>query len=74
MIIPYLQLREGDEAFVRSVVLEASSDCFKVEMQDYPKYIFTTYTPVSEVAKAEHIHLLSPMRRMRQAVNPRFYE
>lgn len=60
--IPYLHLKEGDEAFVRSIVIEAASDFFTVRIENFPRYVFTAFAPVSEIAKASDIHLLNPMR------------
>jgi hypothetical protein len=53
----------GDEVFVRATVLEACSDAFQIRIQDFPTMTITAWAPRSEVAKAEDIVLLKPMRR-----------
>ena len=61
--MPYRGYQKGDQVFIRATVLEACSDCFQVRIEDFPTVTITTWAPVSEIAKAEHIILLKPMRR-----------
>lgn len=61
--MPHRRCREGDEVFVRAVVLEAASDAFRVRIEDHPVMTVTTWVPVSEVAKPEDIGALDRPRR-----------
>jgi len=71
--IPHLHLREGDKAYVRVTVLKTCSDAFQVRIEDFPKFIITTWVPASEVAKAEDIARLNiPRRRDLKYLDPHY--
>jgi hypothetical protein len=61
--MPYRDCQKGDEVFIRATVLEACSDAFQVRIEDFTSLTITTWAPVSEIAKAEDIARLKPVRR-----------
>lgn len=60
--MPSRLYQAGDIVFVRAVVLDPCSDVFQVRIEDYPKIAITTWVPASEIAKAEDIDRLRPLR------------
>jgi hypothetical protein len=69
-MIPHLNCTEGDVVFVRAVVVSAESDFFTLRIENYPKYVFTAFAPVSEIAKREDIDAMPPIRLPRVKVSP----
>lgn len=61
-MIPHLNCTEGDVVFVRATVIEAASDFFTLRIENFPRYIFTTFAPVSEIAKREDIDAMPAIR------------
>jgi hypothetical protein len=59
----YRNCREGDVVFVRATVVHACPELFQVRIEDHPSLTVTTWLPASEIAKAEDIAALRPMRR-----------
>jgi hypothetical protein len=60
---PHLNCREGDVVFIRATVLEACSDQFQVVIDDRLGLSVTAWLPAAEIAKAEDMGHLKPMRR-----------
>ena len=50
----------GEVVFLRARIIEPTIDMFKVRIEGQG-YALTTWAPVSEIAKAEDIHLLRPL-------------
>jgi hypothetical protein len=70
---PYRSYQPGEQVFVRAIVLEHCSTASRggvgiVRFEDYPNFTITAYAPVSEIARAEEIPLLPPLRRPDMAV------
>lgn len=61
-MIPHLNCTEGDVVFVRATVIEAASDFFTIRIENFPRYVFTTFAPPSEIAKREDIDAMPPIR------------
>lgn len=61
--MPYRTVLAGEMVFVRATVLHACSDTFQLRIEDFPKYSFTIWAPVSEIARAHDIGRLLPSKR-----------
>lgn len=70
---PYRSYQPGEEVFVRAIVLEHCSTTSRggvgvVRFEDYPNFAITAYAPVSEIARANEIASLAPLRRPNLAI------
>jgi hypothetical protein len=57
--VPHRKLQAGDEVFIRAVVVEPMSDCFKVRIEDQQMSL-TTFVPAREIASFEDIPMMLP--------------
>jgi hypothetical protein len=62
-MLPHVNCKEGDEVYIRAVVLRACSDAFQVRIEDHPTLTVTQWVPACEVSKKEDIGDLHPVRQ-----------